>query len=133
MGHVYDGAHLSGEPLTNGVFAEITADGVKKIAAAKDTFFRLEEKTELWGLNALRLNATSVGEDEVYFVESEWDDYDGMEYDEAQYTLPKGWYVRMHRLLPGEQVIMSVDDTLYQSLTENDKVQPDTGGLVAKV
>lgn len=30
VGHVYDGANLSGEALVNGVFAEITANGVKK-------------------------------------------------------------------------------------------------------
>lgn len=30
MGHVYDGENLSAEALTNGVFAEITTDGVKR-------------------------------------------------------------------------------------------------------
>jgi len=54
VGHVYDGANLSGETLPNGVFAEITANGVKKITAAKDTLMRVEEKTELWGNPALR-------------------------------------------------------------------------------
>ena len=49
MGHVYDGAYTAAEPLINGVFAEITADGVKKTAAAKDTILRVEETTELWG------------------------------------------------------------------------------------
>ena len=49
MGHVYDGAYTSAEPLINGVFAEITADGVKKTAAAKYTILRVDEKTELWG------------------------------------------------------------------------------------
>ena len=73
VGHVYDGANLSGEALINGVFAEITATGVKKTTAAKDTLMRVEEKTELWGLPALRLNVTGVGNDEVYFVENEWD------------------------------------------------------------
>lgn len=71
MGHVYDGANKAGEPLTNGVFAEITADGVKLITTAKDTVLRVEEKTDLWGLEALRLNVTAVGSDEVYFVENE--------------------------------------------------------------
>lgn len=54
MGHVYHGENTSAEALTNGVFAEITADGVKKITAAKDTILRIEEKTELWGNPALR-------------------------------------------------------------------------------
>lgn len=29
QGYVYDGAHVAAEKLQNGVFAEITADGVK--------------------------------------------------------------------------------------------------------
>ena len=49
MGHIYDGSNTSAEPLINGVFVEIAADGIKKTAAAKDTILRVEEKTELWG------------------------------------------------------------------------------------
>ena len=41
MGHVYDGTNTAAEPLINGVFAEITPDGVKKTAAAKDTVLRV--------------------------------------------------------------------------------------------
>jgi len=132
VGHVYDGANLSGETLVNGVFAEITANGVKKVTAAKDTLMRVEEKTELWGLPALVLNVTGVGTDEVYFVENEWDINDSEEYDETAYTLPSGKYVRMKRLVPGEQVIMSVDGTLYAALSVGDTVKPASGGTVAK-
>ena len=35
VGHVYDGANLSAEALINGVFAEITANGVKKVTAVR--------------------------------------------------------------------------------------------------
>ena len=132
MGHVYDGANLSGEALTNGVFAEITADGVKKVTAAKDTVLRVEEKTELWGNPALRLNVTGVGTDEVYFVENEWEVDENAEWNEADYTLDAGKYVRMKRLLPGEQVLMSVENSLYTALTVGDAVQPAAGGTVAK-
>ena len=132
VGHVYDGANLSGEALTNGVFAEITATGVKKVTAAKDTLMRVEEKTELWGLPALVLNVTGVGTDEVYFVENEWDINDSEAYDETDYTLPSGKYVRMKRLVPDEQVIMSVDSTLYAALSVGDTVKPASGGTVAK-
>jgi hypothetical protein len=120
------------EALINGVFAEITATGVKKITAAKDAPMRVEEKTELWGLPAVVLNVTGVGTDEVYFVENEWDINDSQEYDETDYTLPTGKYVRMKRLVPGEQVIMSVDGTLYAALSVGDTVKPASGGTVAK-
>ena len=132
MGHVYDGANLSGEALINGVFAEITADGVKKVTAAKDTVLRVEEKTELWGNPALRLNVTGVGTDEVYFVENEWEVDENAEWNEADYTLDAGKYVRMKRLLPGEQVLMSVENSLYTTLAVGDAVQPAAGGTVAK-
>ena len=132
VGHVYDGANLSGEALINGVFAEITTDGVKKITAAKDTLLRVEEKTELWGNPAVRLNVTGVGTDEVYFVENEWEVDDNAEWNEADYTLPTGKYVRMKRLVPGEQVIMSVDSTLFAALAVGDTVQPAADGTVAK-
>ena len=132
MGHVYDGANLSGEALINGVFAEIASGGVKKTTAARDTLLRVEEKTELWGSPALRLNVTGAGTDEVYFVENEWEVDENAEWNEADYTLPAGKYVRMKRLLPGEQVIMTVGSELYATLAEGDTVQPAAGGTVAK-
>ena len=121
MGHVYDGAYTAAEPLINGVFAEITADGIKKAVAAKDTILRVEEKTELWG-----------NPDEVYFVENEWEVDENAEWNEADYTLPTGKYVRMKRLLPGEQVIMSVTSELYSALAVGDSVQPAADGVIAK-
>ena len=132
MGHVYDGANLSGEALINGVFAEIASGGVKKTTAARDTLLRVEEKTELWGSPALRLNVTGAGTDEVYFVENEWEVDENAEWNEADYTLPAGKYVRMKRMLPGEQVIMTVGSELYATLAVGDTVQPAAGGTVAK-
>lgn len=132
MGHVYDGANLSGEALINGVFAEIASGGVKKTTVARDTLLRVEEKTELWGSPALRLNVTGAGTDEVYFVENEWEVDENAEWNEADYTLPAGKYVRMKRLLPGEQVIMTVGSELYATLAVGDTVQPAAGGTVAK-
>lgn len=75
---------------------------------------------------------TGVGSDEVYFVENEWEVDENAEWNEADYTLPTGKYVRMKRLLPGEQVIMTVDSTLLSGLAEGDTVQPASGGTVAK-
>jgi len=128
---VYDGAHLSAEQLTNGVFAEITSTGVAKVTATKDTALRVEEKTTLWGMPALVLDVVSVGLDEVYFVENDWNIRDDVEWDEAKNTLPKDRHVRMKRLLPGEQVIMSVDDALYAALSVGNTVKPAAGGSVA--
>lgn len=70
--------------------------------------------------------------DEVYFVENEWEVDENAEWNESDYTLPSDKYVRMKRLLPGEQVIMSVASDLFASLAQGDSVQPAAGGTVAK-
>ena len=103
------------------------------MTAAKDTKLRVDEKTELWGQPAVVLNVTGAGSDDVYFVENEWEIDENAEWNEANYTLPIGKYVRMKRLLPGEQVIMTVDSTLYAALSVGDAVQPAAGGTIAKV
>ena len=73
-----------------------------------------------------------MGTDEVYFVENEWEVDENAEWNEADYTLPSGQYVRMKRLLPGEQVIMTVASDLFAALNAGDAVQPAADGTVAK-
>jgi hypothetical protein len=132
VGRVYEGGRTAGEALTNGVFAEITASGVKKITATKDQVLRVEEKTTLWGLPAVVLTLVSAGANEVYFVENEWDyDDSAADFDEKAYTLAKDKYVRMKRLLPGEQVIMSIAQALYEALDVDDTVNPANTGTIA--
>lgn len=94
---------------------------------------RVEEKTDLFGMPALVLNVVSVGADEVYFVENEWDYNDSEPFDEALYTQAVGKYVRMKRLLPGEQVIMTLPQAQFAAFALGDKAKPTTGGLVVKV
>lgn len=131
QGYVYDGMQYACEPLANGVFAEITAAGVAKVTAAKDTKLRVQEKTTMFGMPALMLDVVSVGADEVFFVENEIPNHFGEEWDEVHYELPAGNQARMKRPLPGEQVAMTVDDTLYASLSIGDIVAPAAGGSVA--
>lgn len=130
-GHVYDGAHTAAEALQNGVFAEITTNGVAKITAAKDAKFRVQEKTTLWGMDALVLDVVACGADEYYFVENEWDINDSEDYDTAKYACKVGDFVKMHAPLKGEQLIMTVEDTLYASLNVGDVVTPAANGTVA--
>ena len=83
QGYVYDGAHIAAEKLQNGVFAKITTDGVKKLDGAADAKLRVapDGKTTLWGMPALTMDVVSVGADEIFFVENEWDINDSEEYD----------------------------------------------------
>lgn len=130
-GHVYDGSHIAEEPLTNGIFAELTKTGVKAITADNDMVLRVAEKTTLWGMEALVLDVVSEGAKEVFFVENEWDVHD-VDYDTANYTCKKGDFVKMHRCIVGEQLIMTVDNSLYTTLEIGDEVTPTAKGTVKK-
>ena len=135
-GRVYDFQHKSKiDGLTNGMFVEIDASGdVILTAAARDTKMKVVEKTTLWRKKALVLDVTAVGANELFLVENEWEVYeDAGEYNTAEYKVDKGHYVRMHRPLIGEQLIVTVSDELYEAVNVGDTVQPTAAGLVAKV
>lgn len=131
-GHVYNGEFTAAEVMQNGVFAEITADGVKMTTAAKDTILRVADKTVLWGMDALVQDVVSTGADEVFFVENEWDINDNEDYDTAKYACKVGSFVKMRRPTVGDQVIMTVASELYATLVVGDQVQPAANGTVAK-
>ena len=131
-GHVYNGEFTAAEVMQNGVFAEITADGVKMTTAAKDTILRVADKTVLWGMDALVQDVVSTGADEVFFVENEWDINDNEDYDTAKYACKVGAFVKMRRPTVGDQVIMTVASGLYATLAVGDQVQPAANGTVAK-
>lgn len=128
----YDGVNKAGEKLSNGLFVEITANGVKKITAAGDAKFRVKEKTSLWGLPALVLVCVNAGTKEIYFTENEIENYgDKGDFNDAEYVIAKDKYVKMRRPNINDELIMSVDDTLYASINEGDTVSPAAGGFVA--
>lgn len=132
-GYVYDGLHKAGEALPNGVFAEITADGVKKVTAAKTGLsMRVEEKTTLWGLPAVMLTVVKNDAPGIYFVENEWDVNDATDYNEAEYECKIGDFVKMHAPVINDTLIMSVGDTVLATLAVGDLVNVAAGGTIVK-
>jgi hypothetical protein len=131
-GHVYEGEHKAGEELANGVFATITANGVKKLTAAGDAEFRVDEKTTLWGLPAIRMTCVYEGTKELFLVENEFEDYGDKELDWAAYTVPTGHYVKMRKPEAGDQLIISVTSEVAATLAVGDLCKPASGGSVAK-
>lgn len=128
----YDGANKAGVQLSNGVFVEITANGVKPIAAAGDAEFRVKEKTSLWGLPAVVLVCTGVGTKEIYFVENEIENYgDKGDFNDAEYVVAKDHYVKMRRPNINDEIVMSVDDTTFAAVNVGDTVSPAAGGSIA--
>ena len=130
--HIYEGAYKAGEQLENGLFVSLTANGVKKLTAAGDAEFRVVEKTTLWGKKALRLVCTYAGTKEVYFTESEFENYgDKGDYNDAEYAVPAGHYVKMRRPNINDELIVSVDATTFAAVSVGDTVSPAAGGSIA--
>ena len=133
-GYVYDGEHVASVAMVNGIFVEIdsSTNKVKPITAAGDTEFRVDEKTTLWGKYALVLNVILEGDKEQYFLENDLDTKGMVDYDTADLACKVGEYCRMHRPVINDQLIMTVEKTLYDALTVGDTVLPAVGGSVAK-
>lgn len=129
---IYDGSYKAGEVLTNGIFVNIAADGtVKKLTGAGSIEMRVREKTTLWGLPAVILDVVLEGDGTAYFVEQvnpgvreEWNDIAN--------EIKIGEFVRMHKPLLGEQLIMSVTSEVLATLAEGDTAKPAAGGTIAK-
>lgn len=131
-GHVYEGSYKASVALENGMFAELNDGTVRKTSATKDTIMRVSAKTTLWGVNAVVLDVTSVGADEIFLVENEWDVAEGQDYNTATYACKVGDYVKMHRPTIGEQLILTVGSALYAGLAVGDSVKPTTDGTIVK-
>ena len=132
-GYVYLGSKKAGEVLANGLFVSITSTGVKKITAAGAGEYRIEEKTTLWGLPAVRLICTKEETSEIYVTENELEDYvDNGDFNSAEYTIPVGHYVKMRRPVINDELNITIDSTLWGTLAEGDTVTAASGGSIAK-
>ena len=128
--YVYNGEYKAAQAMANGTFVDIQPQGVKPIAADGDAVLRVAEKTTLFGKKALVLDVVTAGTKETYFLENEAELPDGASFDTAEHICKAGDYCRMHRLIPGEQLIMSVADEVYTAHELNALVKPATGGSV---
>lgn len=132
QGYVYEGEYKAAAELKNGQFAVINSDReVGLTASAQDTVMRIHKATTLWGLPAVEAIVVSVGEDEVYFVEQVADYTQSGIYDETNATVKVGEYVRMHRMLPGDVAIFSIDATQVATFVAGAVIQPVANGKAA--
>ena len=128
----YDGSNKAYEELTNGLFVYIDgSNGVKKIGSAGSARFRVLEKTSLWGLPALVLLCINAGTDEMYVTENEFEIYGDKDYDQTNYSIPAGHYVKMRRPNINDELVISVSDETYAALSVGAVVKPASGGSVA--
>lgn len=134
-GRVYDFEHKSGiDNLENGVFVELDTDGnVILTAGVRDTVLKVVEKTTLWRKPAVVVDVTSVGSNEIFYCENEWNVYeDAGAYNTAEYVVNKGDYVRMHRPTIGERLIATMTQDEYDALNVGDTVQVIANGKMGK-
>ena len=78
------------------------------------------------------LVVVNPGTKEHFFVENEWVDNDMPTLDFSHYECKVGQFVKMRRPVINDQVIMTVEDTLYNALNVGDIVKPAVNGTVAK-
>lgn len=128
---IYEGNYKAYEQLTNGIFVTLDSGVVKKLSAAGDIVMMVQEKETLWGKPAVRLDVQAQGAGTIYFVENvnpgtldEFNDIDNV--------IKAGEFVRMHKPLTGEQLIMSVSAETYAALAVGDMAKPASGGSIAK-
>lgn len=128
---IYEGNYKAYEALTNGIFAYVDAGVVKKLGAAGDIVMQVQAKEDLWGKPAVRLDVQAQGAGTIYFIENVEPGAKD-EYDDTNPVIKAGEFVRMHKPLTGEQLIMHVDSTTYAALSVGDLAKPASGGSIAK-
>ena len=107
QGHVYEGQHKAAVDLKNGQFAYIKADGlVAPVAEEMDTTVRVKALEGPYGLTGLRVVVEKQGTKAVYLVENLPANRDQGE--ELEIVTKAGEAVRMHRLLAGEEALVSL-------------------------
>lgn len=133
-GSVYEGEHIAATDLENGTFVELNSEGkVAALASANsDVVLRCIEKTDLWGLNALRLRV--VAEDgSVFMVEQDFDVTENSAYDEKEHKVLAGKLVKMRSPHISDEIALAVSDEIYSAATVGAEFTLAAGGkIVAK-
>lgn len=121
VGHVYNGDSIAFQPMVNGDLVILDGDPLTAHASpGGDQEFRVVEKTTLWGMPAVILDVLTLGNTQVHFVENEWEVSPDAQWDEAMQIIPKGARLRVKRLLPGERIIMSIQEGMFNGVEVGD-------------
>lgn len=131
-GSVYEGEYVAATDLENGTFVKLNSAGkVAALSAANsNVVLRCVEKTDLWGLNALRLRV--VAEDgEVFMVAQDFDVVENTAYDEKEHWVPAGKLVKMRSPHISDEIILAVADEIYSAAQVGDEFTLASGGNIA--
>lgn len=123
---IYDGEKVAAVDLMNGDFVKVVADKVTHITAATDTTVRVKELEGPYGMPGLRLTVIKQGFEEVCLVENLPEGE--CEYDETLYGPKAGEFARIHRLIAGEELLVSVPTALLSGVAVGDVIIIGTAG-----
>ena len=131
--HIYNGRHLMGADIERGTFVTIDEDGLIQVADADETLvMRVEEKTELWGREAVALEVVACGDNAVYLLANDSEIDNTCVFDERYYVVKKDTFGSIKRPLIGEELVITVESDLYNTLVEGDLVTVADNGTIAK-
>lgn len=131
MGDVYEGSYVATADIKNGVFAVISSGKVAASAADSSVELRMKEKTNIGELNAIRFEVVKAGS-EVFMTENLFTRDENLAYDDTDYTVKAGELVRMKRLVPGDELVISVTSEIFAAFAVNDVYNIAANGLIVK-
>lgn len=107
QGYVYDGEHVANAAMKIGSLVTVTAGKVVALDAATDMVLRVVGLKSPYNMNGMIFRVINQGTTPVYLVEGLTNQHD--DDDHTLSVVKKDAYVRMHRLLVGEEFTVSTD------------------------
>lgn len=108
-GHIYDGEYLTLATLKNGQFVNIVSNIATALSGASDTKAKIVAIEGPLGMAGVRAEVVTQGDSEVYIVENVNPTESTGVYDETTFGPLVGEFARIHRLLSGEEFLVSSD------------------------
>ena len=131
MGGVYEGSYAASADIKNGVFTVLTSGKVAASGADTNVELRMKEKTNIGELNAVRFEIVKASS-KVYMTENLFTRDENLAYDDTDYTIKAGELVRMKRLVPGDELVISVTSEIFAAFAVNDVYNVAANGLIVK-
>ena len=131
-GYVYSGEYVASTDIENGTFVTLDTSNEVIVATTGSMEFVCVEKTDIFGLPALRLRCTEEDGTQFIVEQDNEADYVG-EYDERHRKAEAGKLVKMRTPVVGDEILLEVNTTMYAAASVGaEYVQDTTGTIVAK-
>ena len=132
-GRVYECEHEASVDLENGTFVVIDDSTNKVVKSSANTNVELLciEKTDIWGLPALRLRCQK--EDGTVFMVEGDPTVDALpEYDDRHHVVKQGELTKMRSPHISDEIRLEVNSTIYTAAAVGDVYNVAANGLIAK-